>query len=279
MVVPRGRPRGRLPPLVIVVCWKWIAVEGDERWAGVSDADRAALEIGLHLAASGGDAVTVVTVGGPGAAIGLRSALAAGAQRAVRIDAPDGLASTVVASAIAGIAGSATWVVCGDVSADRGTGSVPAFLAAELGAVQALGLVGVDASATTGTSTVRAVRRLDGGRREVLDVVAPAVLSVEGSVARLRRASLPAEVAARTAPIEDVAGPRGPVEASDVVLPYRPRARAFAPPTGEALDRLRLLTDPGAGAANAAHELVSLDPDDAAQRILEALAGWGYLRP
>ena len=50
---------------MIVVGWKWVAVDGDERWAGVPDADRAALEIGLRLAESGGDTVTVVTVGGP----------------------------------------------------------------------------------------------------------------------------------------------------------------------------------------------------------------------
>jgi electron transfer flavoprotein beta subunit len=164
---------------------------------------------------------------------------------------------------------------------------VPAYLAAELGAAQALGLVAVDVERTrdrdtdgAGDRSVLVVRRLDGGRREVLDVAAPAVLSVEGSVARLRRASLPAEVAARTAPIADVVGPRGPVDPTDVVLPYRPRARAFAAPSGEALHRVRLLTDPNASAGGAsAHELVTLEPPEAAARILEALAGWGYLLP
>ena len=64
------------------------------------------------------------------------------------------------------------------------------------------------------------------------------------------------------------------------MLPYRPRARAFAAPSGEALDRVRLLTDPSGGGAKASHtELVTLDPAAAAARILEALAGWGYLLP
>ena len=36
-------------------------------------------------------------------------------------------------------------------------------------------------------STLALVRRLDGGRRELLEVEAPAVVSVEGSVATLRR--------------------------------------------------------------------------------------------
>ena len=56
------------------------------------------------------------------------------------------------------------------------------------------------------------MRRLDGGRREVLAVPPPAVLSVEGAVARLRRASLPAELESRRAVIEVVPGPDGPVE-------------------------------------------------------------------
>ena len=82
---------------------------------------------------------------------------------------------------------------------------------------------------------MRATRRLDGGRREVLDVAPPAVLSVEGAVARLRRASLPAELAARPAPIERAPGPTGPVEHADAVHPYRPRARAMPAPAGAAL--------------------------------------------
>ena len=64
---------------MIVVGWKWVAVDGDERWAGVSDADRAALEIALRLAERAATTVTVVTVGEPAAEHGLREAVAAGA--------------------------------------------------------------------------------------------------------------------------------------------------------------------------------------------------------
>jgi electron transfer flavoprotein beta subunit len=121
------------------------------------------------------------------------------------------------------------------------------------------------------------VRRLDGGRREVLSVEAPAVLSVEGSVARLRRATLPAELAARLAEIESIAGPAGPVEAAAEVGPYRPRPRERPAPQGEALDRVRRLT--ATGSAPAAHaETVVLEPPAAADRILAALREWDYLR-
>jgi electron transfer flavoprotein beta subunit len=260
---------------VIGVCWKWVTA-GDERWSGVSDADRAALETALALASGSGEPVTVVAVGGPGAEIALREALAVGATRAVRVDAPAELESAAVARALASVLDGAAWIVCGDASADRGSGAVPAFLAAELGAAQALGLVAVTVS--DGDAGVRATRRLDGGRREVLAVTAPAVLSVEGAAARLRRASLPAELAARRATIEVVQGPTGPVEQPDAVRRYRPRARMLAAPEGPALSRVLQLTD-AAGATSTTHELVTLDPPDAADRILAALAEWGYREP
>ena len=203
VVVPGGRVRSGVPALVIVACWKWAPAGSDDRKGGISPADEAALEVALRLAEASRDEVTVVSVAPPDAERGLREALAAGAARAVRVDAPCGLTSAAVAAAIAGVAAGARWVVCGDVSADRGTGAVPAFLAAELDAAQALGLVGVEVGEGGG---VRAVRRLDGGRREVLAVTPPAVLSVEGAVARLRRASLTAELDSRHAVIEVVPG-------------------------------------------------------------------------
>jgi len=258
---------------VIGVCWKWVATDDDERWAGVSESDRAALEIALGIAAATADAVTVVTVGAKGAEAGLREACAAGATRAVRVDAPPGVESAAVAHALAGVLAGASWVVCGDASADRGSGAVPAFLAAELGAAQALGLVAVG---PLEAGEVRATRRLDGGRRELLAVTSPAVLSVEGAAARLRRASLPAELAARRAPIDVVPGPRGPVDHPDAVQRYRPRPRVLAAPTGAALARVLHLTD-AAGETSSVHELVTLDPADAADRILAALAEWGYV--
>lgn len=262
---------------MIAVCWKWVAPGGDPRWAGVSESDRAALELALQLRAVTGDDITVVTVAGPGAEGALREALAVGAARVVRIDAPADLSSAAVASALAPVVADARWVLCGDASADRGSGAVPAFLAAELGVAQALGLVAVTPPADA-TAPVHAVRRLDGGRRELLAVTAPAVLSVEGAAARLRRAGLPAELRARTAPVDVVPGPHGPIDRPDEVRPDRPRARALAAPSGSALERVLQLTD-AVGAPATTHELVTLDPPAAADRILAALAEWGYERP
>jgi electron transfer flavoprotein beta subunit len=283
------RPSG-LPEGPVVVCMKWTARPGadpgldqhDERSALVSEADRAALELGLRIAEEWGTTVVVVAAGPSGAEAALRDALACGAHHAVRLDLEPSTDSAEVARQLAGVTSGAAVVLCGDHSADRGTGSVPAFLAHRLGVAQALGLVQVDTAGDGGRAAgspvmIRAVRRLDGGRREVLRVPVPCVLSVEGSVAALRRAPLRAALSARTAPIEVRPAPALAAHApSAVVTAYRPRARAMPAPAGDApLDRLRALTDAAAGPARG--ELVELEPAAAAARILQALRHWGYL--
>jgi electron transfer flavoprotein beta subunit len=285
----------------IAVCWKWVSLdrerEADRRWSGVSAADEAALEVALSIAeraAATPDAtsdappnqVMVICLGPPSADDVLREAIAAGATTAVRVDASTELDSQVVAVALAENLGDCDLVVCGDYSLDRGTGSVPAFLAGELSMAQALGLLEVDltdadagarspetrARGTAGA--LRVVRRLDGGRREILDVTPPAVLSVEGSAASLRRASLAASLAARTAPVTTVRGPHGRLPESEI-HPYRPRARVLPAPTGGSLDRVRQILDVGGSDTHA--ELVTLDAPAAASKILDQLRSWGYL--
>lgn len=261
----------------VLVCWKWVAPDDDDRWAGVSAADEAALELALSLVGDAGPdaSVTVATVGPPSAETALRGAMARGARRVVRIDAPRDLRSDAVAGALAPLAVGCAWVLCGDYSLDRGSGSVPALIAAHRGIAQALGLVDVGSE---GDGRIHALRRLDGGRREQLSVSSPAVLSVEGSIARLRRASLTAELAARTAPIEVVAGPTGPRETAIEEGPYRPRARVLPGPAGaDALTRIRDLLASGAAVVHG--DTVALDPPEAAAQIVRSLREWGYVSP
>ncbi len=269
---------------MIAVCLKWVdrrpdparaivVAEPDERFAGVSAADQAALEWALRQRDRVGGEVVALTVGPSAAEAILRDASAAGADRAIRIDLAFGAPSRTVATALAGVVGEASTIWCGDYSFDRGTGSVPAFLAHDLGVAQALGLVAVEFT----DAGIVALRRLDGGRRERLSITRPAVLSVEGSTALLRRASLRNLLAS---PIIERVGAGGghadalhPVEAR----PYRPRPRVLPAPAGAtALDRVRSLT--AAGSATAAHgETVTLEPAAAADRILAALVEWGYI--
>jgi electron transfer flavoprotein beta subunit len=268
----------------IAVCWKWVSLdrerEADRRWSGVSAADEAALEVALSIAdradatpGAPASEVTVICLGPPSADDVLREAIAAGATAAVRVDASTELDSQVVAVALAEHLGDRDLVVCGDYSLDRGTGSVPAFLAGELSMAQALGLLEVGLERGD-NDALRVVRRLDGGRREILDVTPPAVLSVEGSAASLRRASLAASLAARTAPVVPVRGPHGRLPEAEI-HPYRPRARVLPAPTGRSLDRVRQILDVGGSDTHA--ELITLDPPAAASKILDQLRNWGYL--
>jgi electron transfer flavoprotein beta subunit len=264
----------------IAVCMKWTARSGasdaDARFAGISAADRAALETALVLAEQSGGSVTAVAAGPVAAELALREALACGAHRAVRLDAPSTIESAEVARQLAGVVAEAAIVVCGDCSLDRGSGAVPGFLAHRLHAAQALGLIHVDPTGVSARA-LQAIRRLDGGRRELLTVPLPCVLSVEGSAAQLRRAGLRASLAARTATIEvRPAVPFATHEATAVVTAYRPRSRAMTSPVDpDPLQRLRALTD--AKGSSARGETVTLEPGEAAERILRSLREWGYL--
>lgn len=265
--------------MTVAVCLKWVTPVGrdDDRFAGVSAADQAALESALVWAERHGDDVTVLTVGPLGAERALRDALACGAARAVRIDADPTAPSVEIARAVAPHVAAASLVWCGDYSLDRGSGSFPAFLADVLDIDAALGLIDIDLDVdldVVSGDTIRAVRRLDGGRREVLSIAPRAVISVEGSVARLRRAPLRALLAADES---SITVHHASLLGDDVALvPYRPRARVLAAPAGtNALDRVRVLTD--AGGTPSRSETVELSPDAAADRILVALRDWGYL--
>ena len=284
MDVPGRRVRRRVPPIVIAVCLKWVdrrpevdpltgTVRVDARSAGTSDADQAALEWALRTGEAWGHDVVAVTAGPEAADAVLRQALAAGAAGAARVDLPAGAASEAVAAGLAPHVSGCHVVWCGDASLDRGSGSVPAYLAAHLGAAQALGLVQIDVGRP---GELTALRRLDGGRRERLRVTAPGVCSVEGAAARLRRAPLAATLAATSVAI-DVRPTSAPVLTPSVsTRPFRPRARLLAPPAGTtALERIAALTGPAAATAHG--QPVVLEPDDAAERILEALRSWGYL--
>ncbi|MFM2071038.1 MAG: hypothetical protein RLZZ623_1301 [Actinomycetota bacterium] len=265
---------------MIAACLKFTAPPGheldDDRFAGISPADRAALEIALRLADVRADHVMVVAAGPRAADRMLRAALACGAATAIRIDSPPDRDSRDTAFELAEAVRGADVVVCGDYSLDRGSGSVPAFIAHRLSAAQALGLVSLDPGHASARS-IRAVRRLDGGRREVLDVPVPCVISVEGSVASLRRASLRRALQSADAVIESrPAAPAHHAVPAVIVTPFRPRARTLAAPAAaDVLGRLRLLTD---ALGTPAHgETIELAPRASAERILAALHGWGYL--
>lgn len=277
-------------PLRVVVARKWVdrrpavdpltgVVSTDPRSSGASDADDAALEWGLRLAEAWGGEVTAVTAGPPGADAVGRDALAAGAAGALRVELGPDAASVAVAAALAEAveAVDARLLVCGAASLDRGSGAVPAFAAARLGWAQALGLVALRPA--SGPGGLDAWRRLDGGRRERLAVELPAVVSVEGGTARLRRAGFGAVAAAGQAPV-----PVRPAPAVDPALlppparvrgPLRPRTHVVAGPDPAADARRRILALTGADHERHAPRQLVLAPGEAADAILDTLTQWG----
>ncbi|HET8930012.1 MAG TPA: mycofactocin-associated electron transfer flavoprotein beta subunit [Acidimicrobiales bacterium] len=256
------------------------AVDVDNRGAVLSAADAAALEVALQVGEAWRVPVTALSVGGELAESVLRDALAVGAARAVHVEGADDAAPAEVSAALAGViadltdSDAAVFVVAGVHGSDVASAAVPAYLAHHLGAVQALGLIAIEAD---GPGRCEVVRRLDRGARERLAVAAPAVISVEGSVATLRRAGLRAVLAGDDAVIEHVTPQDGVPAAQPELLPrpWRPPTQVVSGPEGvTALDRIRDLT--GVAGPTRVSRTIEAEPGEAAEAILDQLAEWGY---
>ena len=273
-------------PGFIAAALKWVdlrpdvdplagTVRHDDRTSGFSLADAAALECALLLGEAWQLPVAAITAGPPAAQGVLRDAAAFGPQRLVFVTADIDAPSEAIAEALAPLLDGAAVVCCGDYSADRGSGSVPAFLAHQLEAAQALGLTGLTPR-TPGC--LIAQRRLDGGRREHLQVTAPAVISVEPGAARLRRASLSGLLAAREAVIEVAEGAVTHGSRVQVMstAPYRPRPKMLPPPH-DPLPRARLLALTGALTERTPPRVVRASCDEAADELISYLKDKGYL--
>jgi electron transfer flavoprotein beta subunit len=230
---------------------------------GLSAADRCALELALR---SGDGDVLAVTAGPASSDSVLVEALEAGCTAAVRVDLPSGAPSAVVATALARVVAGRDLVWCGEHSLDRGSGSVPAFVAAELGVAQALGCVQVEIG-----PPMQLVRRLDRGRRETLTVTGPAVVSVEAGVVASRRPSLAAVLAARDAEITVRPGEKDASAESGVVAAFRPRARVLPGPDTRLSPRERLVALSGALTDREPPRVVHAEPGEAADEVLAFL--------
>ena len=285
--------------IVAALSWSWReteihpltgAVSADRRDRGPGQSELAALEHALRLGQRQGIRVVAATVGPAEANAMLRDALAAGAADALRVEPatwtagprPAGLvggeqeSAGALAAALREHYGVPDLVLCGDRSADRATGSFPAFLAASLGAAQALGVVRIE---PLDDGVLRVHRRLDGGRREVLLVRRPAVVSVEAAGVRLRRAALPATLASAEATITVARLAAAAATRRIRVLgthPYRPRPHELPAPSGTALRRMLELT--GALMERTPPTVIGPHPPgQAADELLAYLRRHGYL--
>jgi electron transfer flavoprotein beta subunit len=258
------------------------AVHRGEHGAGASPADYAALELALRIAGTWDGRVLAVIAGPPGAVATLREARAAGAEP-LRVAWPGpGCAADLAgdergqAQAVAGALRrqQPALVLCGDRSADRGTGAFPAFLAHELGAAQALGLVSLQAEG----AELLGERRLPAGRRERLRIPRPAVCSVEAAGLRLRRAPLAAALAASRAAVPAVTpAAAAPLVRAGPPHPYVPRTHVVPPaPSGSPRERLSALS--GVLSQHEPPAVVGpVDADRAARELLDYLRRSGCL--
>jgi electron transfer flavoprotein beta subunit len=267
------------------VDWLSGAVRLEGRRRVRSAADLAACGVALTIASAMRAEVLVVAMCDAHGEAVLRDVLAEGAHRAVRLVAGEDVdtpgpaeqwGSEVAAAALAAVLGDADVIVCGDASGDRGSGTVPARLAHLLGRPQALGCRAVRLEG----SSLRAVRRLDGGRRERLGIDPPCVVSVEAGIGPVPRAALarvlgggPAveRVAAAVPPGSSRGDPTGAVTG-----PWRPRA-SDVPVPGERDPVLRAVALTGALERSDPPEFLRAAPDAAAAGILERLERWGLL--
>lgn len=290
-------PAADRQPRLVVACLRVVdprpavdPLSGEIRRGGTaaraSDADLAALEHALRIAEAWSGRVLAVSAGSPAADAVLREARAVGAEVLrvpLRDDLPQYLAdlaqdAQVVARALAAAirtVGEPSLIVCGDLSSDRGTGELPARLAHEFNAAQALGLVRLEAA----QDHLVVERSLDRGGRERLRVPLPAVCSVRAAGVTLRRAGMPAALAAAAEAI--------PVYESDALgisarvtigtpRPRRPRPRVLAAPAGGTRERLLALT--GALVERDSPTVVGpLDAAEAADQLLGYLRRQGYM--
>jgi electron transfer flavoprotein beta subunit len=282
-----NEPDGQSPQIIYVLM-KWVGlrpevdsitgnVHSDDRFAGASLADRAALETALRFASVTHDVVRVLCVGPLQAEMMLREAVACGASSAVLFatsSAGESATSPSVAECLAAHCTNTAMVFCGDWSLDRGSGSVPPLVAHHLAIGQACGLVRVRIDQVSGI--IDAERRLDGGRRELLRVDGPSVLSVEGSVATLRRATISGVLQAKSAVIEHRSF-TGATHQLGVRIertePHRPPAPSIAVnSSADPRDRASYIL--GVGTKRTPPLRLTLKPNDAADMIIKQLAEW-----
>ncbi len=267
---------------ILDVDWLTGEVTSDDRHLVRTPADAAACAVAIELASALGCEAVVVALAGPGAGSVLGTALAEGMSRAVRLvvgerdveasGLGDQLDSPSAAAALAGVLGDAAVVVCGDASGDRGSGTVPSLLAHALGRPQALSVRSVVRDA----GRLLALRRLDGGREERLEIEPPCVLSVEARAGVPPRAALTALLgAADRVEVVHVPGPersaRG--EVAMTIGPYRPAPSQVPAPLERDAVR-RALEVVGATTPREPPALLRLDPAAAAVAILEHLTRW-----
>ncbi len=161
-----------------------------------------ALVRALEIKESMGGNVTILSVGGADYEPIIRKALAIGADDAVRIDAPEG-DSLFIAKQIAAYAKDKQFdlILCGKETINYNGSVVPGMVAELLDVPYVALATKLDVAGQTAT-----IEREVPGGHEILEVQVPVVLSAAKGMAEQRIPNMRGIMAARTKPLEVIAG-------------------------------------------------------------------------
>ncbi len=175
-------------------------VEYQSRSAVTNEPDEYALEEALALRGKRGGQVTVISMCPPQSEDILRTALAKGADQAIRIDGNYSDAdrtSLLLAETIRGL--EFDLILAGTESLDNMASQVAVAVGSRLGIPFVFGVTSV---ALSGTRTATVTKELGGGSYEVLEVGLPALLCVQTGTQRLSFVPFAKLVQARRRPIQ-----------------------------------------------------------------------------
>lgn len=202
--------------------------------------DDIAVEEAIRLKEKGkAKEVVAVTIGDAKADEQLRTALAMGADRAIRVDAAANLQPLAVAKLLAEVCKEENpdLIITGNQAIDDDSAQVGQMLAALLGRPQAYSACAVEA----GAGSVKVTKVIDGGK-ETVELTTPAVITASDKLNEARLPKLPDIMKAKKKPLEvktysvDVA-PR--LSVSKVSEPLKRSAGIKVPDVATLVDKLK----------------------------------------
>lgn len=202
--------------------------------------DDIAVEEAIRLKEKGkAKEVVAVTIGDAKADEQLRTALAMGADRAIRVDAAANLQPLAVAKLLAEVCKEENpdLIITGNQAIDDDSAQVGQMLAALLGRPQAYSACAVEA----GAGSVKVTKVIDGGK-ETIELTTPAVITASDKLNEARLPKLPDIMKAKKKPLEvktysvDVA-PR--LSVSKVSEPPKRSAGIKVPDVATLVDKLK----------------------------------------
>jgi len=189
----------------------------------LNEADSYAIETAVRMCESRSDdsEVVVVTAGPEGAEAILRKCLAAGANRAIRVpvEIDDPLATAAALAAVIGTE-APELTICGVQSSDAGNAATASALAGYVDQPIATAVVALEIDAERGIAL--AVRVLEGGIRERVEIDLPAVITVQTGIFPTRKPNLKAVKKSRSAPIESADTSPPPSNIAQQISAYLP---------------------------------------------------------